>query len=373
MKIIGICIETRPDTLIDDDGNSWLPLFRKWGVTRVQLGIQHTNNSILKKINRGHSIEDGINAIEYLKDNCFKVDIHLMPDLPGATPKLDLEMIDNVFKHQLIQPDQIKIYPCEVTPWTIIKKWHDHGKYHPYAQTDERALLDVVKYAMETCPPWIRLPRVIRDIPTTYISGGNQYPNLRQMLNDELVKEDKMSMDIRYRECGRNTKYKVEDAIEVIRVIPNEKAFEYFISYESSDYKCIFGFLRLRISKNTSSNLEFKIFKENNVAMIREVHVYGNVTPVGHKKKDASQHKGLGGKLLEKAYSISKEHGCDSIAVISGIGVVNYYKKHGYEEKDHFMVKDIDYSEILYVSLFLLVVIPLALFCYTLYMMFTTM
>jgi histone acetyltransferase (RNA polymerase elongator complex component) len=72
IKIVGICIETRPDTLIDEFGVSWLPRFRKWGVTRVQLGVQHTSNSILKKINRGHTIQQAITAIEYLKDNGFK-------------------------------------------------------------------------------------------------------------------------------------------------------------------------------------------------------------------------------------------------------------------------------------------------------------
>lgn len=336
VRIIGICIETRPDTLIDDYGETWLRRFREWGVTRVQLGVQHTNNTILKKINRGHSIEDSSRAIQLLKDNCFKVDIHLMPDLPYSSPEEDKKMFEKVFNTPMLQPDQVKIYPCEVTPWTVIQQWHDSGKFKPYAQTNERALLDVVKYSMEICPPWIRLPRVIRDIPLTYIQGGNMYPNLRQMLTDELEKEGKITMDIRARECGRNTHYNINDARVLIRSYKTIHGKEYFISCESVDAKCIFGFLRLRIP-NDYKDTEFKCL--HNRGLIRELHVYGNVVPVGFNKNGVSQHKGIGRKLLQKAEQLSRLNRLKGTAVISGIGVTQYYEKMGYELDDTFMIK----------------------------------
>lgn len=358
VRIIGICIETRPDALFDDEGNSWLPRFRKWGVTRVQLGVQHTDNFILKRINRGHTVEDACNAIQYLKDNCFKVDIHLMPDLPNATPEKDIAMFDFAFKSPYLQPDQVKIYPCEVTPWTVIKQWHDSGKYVPYAESNERALLDVVKYGMTVCPPWIRLPRVIRDIPLTYIEGGNKYPNLRQMLNDEIEREGKTSMDIRYRECGRHPEYDPSYALLTIRDYYANGATEYFISYESADEKCLFGFIRLRIprkhktadddSSSVAVQREFDVLTDT-TGLIRELHVYGNVVPVGHKKTQDSQHKGFGTRLLETAEQIAKRDGCDNVVVISGIGVTEYYRKFGYTMKDTFMEKSLEnvsaYSE----------------------------
>ena len=341
-RIIGICIETRPDALFDDAGVSWLPRFRHWGVTRVQLGVQHTDNFILKRINRGHTIQQAEFAIKYLKDNCFKVDIHLMPDLPNATPEKDRAMFDYVFKSSSLQPDQVKIYPCEVTPWTVIKKWHDSGKYKPYAQTNERALLDVVKYAMEICPPWVRLPRIVRDIPSDYIQGGNKYPNLRQMLNDELKREGKTSMDIRFRECGRHPIYKPEDAILICRPYCSNGAIEQFISFESPDRKCIFGFLRLRIpNREGSGHQEFEVLSPE-TALIRELHVYGNVVPVGYKKARDSQHKGFGRRMMLLAEQKARERGCSSMAVISGIGVTEYYKKLGYTEIDTFMIKKFD-------------------------------
>lgn len=343
IKIIGICIETRPDALIDEGGDSWLYRFRKWGVTRVQLGVQHTDNEILKKLNRGHTIEDAEMAIKYLKDNCFKVDIHLMPDLPGTTPEKDMEMIDYAFISPNLQPDQAKIYFCEVTPWTVIQKWHQRGEYTPYAQTDEQSLFEVAKYALVKCPPWIRIPRMIRDIPLTYIEGGNMYPNLRQMLTKQIKTEGLDIMDIRERECGRNTKYNPNDAILTIRTYEANGAIEKFISFESEDEKCLFGFLRLRLPNKYNQDREFVCLK--NCALIRELHVYGNVTPVGFNKGDASQHNGFGKKMLYKAEEIAKYAGYKKIAVISGIGVMGYYEKLGYKYIDTFMIKSLSYNE----------------------------
>ena len=357
-RIIGICIETRPDALFDDKGVSWLPRFRKWGVTRIQLGVQHTDNFILKRINRGHTIEQAEEAIAYLKDNCFKIDIHLMPDLPNSSPEKDKKMFDYVFKTDKLQPDQVKIYPCEVVPWTVIKRWHDRGKFKPYAQTDERALFDVVKYGMEICPPWIRLPRVIRDIPLSYIQGGNMYPNLRQMLMEELKKEGKTIMEIRARECGRHPQYSIRESMIVIRPYMASGEKEYFISLESYDKKCIFGFIRLRIPRiDDDVKREFPVLTDT-TGLIRELHVYGNVIPVGCQKHRDTQHKGIGKHLLMIAEQTAKKEGCTGVAVISGIGVVNYYKKRGYTMKDTFMVKKFvryDMFDELFLTLFILI------------------
>ena len=262
VRIIGVCIETRPDAIWkDDEGIPWVHNFRKWGVTRIQLGIQTTNDAILKKINRGHTTDDAVIAIEYLKNNCFKIDGHIMPDLPGSSPELDYQLMRDIFCKEKWAMDQIKIYPCETVPWTVIKKWHDSGKYKPYAQTNERELLNVVKYGMELCPPWIRLPRVIRDIPLTYIEGGNMYPNLRQMLNAELENEGKYCKDLRTRSIGRNPGYNIKYGIYLFRSFKSSNGTEYFISKESLDERVVYGYLRLRIPSYESN--DFPVLHKN--------------------------------------------------------------------------------------------------------------
>jgi ELP3 family radical SAM enzyme/protein acetyltransferase len=320
VHIIGICIETRPDAMNDN----WIRHFRKCGVTRIQLGIQSTHDHILKKINRGHTIKQGIDAIEMLKDLAFKIDIHIMPDLPYSRPELDKEMMDYVYT--VLQPDQIKLYPCAVVPWTKIEKWYNDGKWTPYTPVQ---LKEVMDYAMSTCPDWIRLPRVIRDIPNAYIQAGNKITNLRQQLV--------VSNDIRSREIERHTEYFNRPGKIFIE---KYSAHDYFISYESHDKVALFGFIRLRLPKEKQEKNNNTLFKcLNGKALIRELHVYGFNTAVGEQSR-ASQHLGIGTKLLKKAESIAYWRGYPGIAVISGEGVKEYYFKKGYYDKETYMVKD---------------------------------
>lgn len=335
--IIGICIETRPDALDDD----WLKRFREWGITRIQLGAQHVDNKILKKINRGHTIEQLLWAMQYLQDNCFKIDIHIMPDLPGATPQIDKEMFDYVYS--IVCPDQMKVYPCEVVPWTIIEKWYKKGTYVPYFEKNSQDLIDVVRYSMEKCPNWMRLPRVVRDIPSDYIECGNTHANLRQMIDNKLDKEGIVSMDIRSREIGRHSNYYNKPANYSTTYYYANKGHNYFIEYESYDKRAIFGFIRLRFVEKENMT-RFDILK--NRGLIRELHVYGDTTAVNTYGKRGCQHTGIGQGLLKLAEQKTMEQGLYGIVVISGEGVKGYYEKLGYREVETFMIKDFPFWKV---------------------------
>jgi ELP3 family radical SAM enzyme/protein acetyltransferase len=347
VHIIGICIETRPDALSDQ----WINHFRESGVTRIQLGVQSTHNHILKKINRGHTVETALEAMEYLKNFGYKIDIHIMPDLPYTTPELDRQMFD--YTYSVLQPDQIKIYPCAVVPWTIIEKWYNQGKWVPYTP---EVLKGVMDYGMMNCPDWIRLPRVIRDIPGVYIQAGNKKTNLRQTLE--------VSRDIREREIERHSEYYNKPARIFIEEYTNDDNWEkgikdYFISYESMDKVALFGFIRLRLPSKDSfeknnftinneilsaPHILFKVLKDK--ALIRELHVYGYNTEVG-KESRASQHRGIGTKLLKEAEKIARRNFYSGIVVISGEGVKEYYRKKGYKEQDTYMYKEFMVNKII--------------------------
>jgi ELP3 family radical SAM enzyme/protein acetyltransferase len=226
-----------------------------------------------------------------------------------------------------------------VVPFTVLDKWHKAGRFKPYADEDPRQLIEVVKYAMKICPPWVRMPRIIRDIPLEYINGGNKHSNLRQMITDELEKEGTSIMEIRSREIGRHLEYRYEDAKYVTRKYIVGGGIEYFLSLESKDKKVIFGFLRLRIPPK-DHNPVFDCLKEK--GMIRELHVYNQLTVVGSKSQNGNmgtQHRGTGKKLLKMAESISWRHGLKGTAVITGEGVRGYYHKRGYWDEDTFVVK----------------------------------
>ena len=333
VKIIGICAETRPDTLSEE----WIKFFRKSGTTRIQLGVQHSNNAILKKINRGHTFEDSCRAVKILKDNCFKIDIHIMPDLPGATPELDRIMFDTILNTSIIAPDQVKIYPTEIVPWTKIKKWHDEGLYTPYSDKNPRLLVDVVKDAVKLTNYYTRISRIVRDIPLSYISGGNMCCNLRQVIQDELNSENFHTKDIRQREIGRNPHYRFKLSRYFITRYIGSNAIEYFISLESFDRKALFGFIRLRIPPKDHKPYFNTLNKKG---LIRELHVYNWIVPVKRKAtKSASQHKGVGKHLLTIAEWVAWFHNLQGVAVITGEGVRTYYHKRKYYDSESFAVK----------------------------------
>lgn len=328
-RIIGLTLETRPDNITLEE----LQQFRYYGCTRVQLGIQHTCNAILKKINRKCTVEDAKRAIQLLKDCCFKIDIHIMPNLPGSSPEKDKEMFHTLLHNQDLQVDDWKIYPCGIVPFTKIEKWYKEGTYVPYSHDE---LIELLIWVKARVPEKIRLNRVIRDIPNTYITGGTYVTNLRQVLQNKMKERNLVCKCIRCREVKNNkTAVNEDDCIRRIRKYTESDGTEYFISYESKDRTYIYGFCRLRLCKNPGLGA----FKDlAHCALIRELHVYGNVMS---KNTDKSiQHSGLGKRMLQTAETLALVNGYRRMCVISGIGVKNYYKNIGYNAVSHnFMVK----------------------------------
>ena len=370
-KIIGICIETRPDAILldDEDGILWIKTLLNWGVTRLQLGVQHIDNDILKKINRGHNVEKVIEAIEICKNNCFKIDIHIMPDLPGSNPEKDKAMFDELYNSDKYQPDQMKVYPCEVVPWTVIENWYNSGKYTPYGE-DKDVIQEVLSYSMKMSPPWIRLPRVMRDIPDQYISAGLKCGNMRQNIEGE---PGFVGKDIRSREIGRHPQYMLKDAQLFVRKYAASNGTEYFISFESKDNIALFGFCRLRILHVKDNKHSVYSPTLYNMGLIRELHVYGSLVGVNQLHNtniQGIQHNGIGKKLIQKAEQISfLRHFKRGTVVISGIGVRGYYEKQGYALRNNYMIKQFEIYKLYYygVGIFLGIIYNIIVLLITLY------
>jgi len=336
-RIIGLTVEFRPDSVTKQE----LINLRSYGCTRVQLGVQHIDNDVLKGVNRKCTTERFKKALQLLKNSCYKVDIHIMPNLPFSSPQKDRDMmnsflglntpikkeyIDDIewehydIREPDISADQWKLYPCETVPYTDIEQWYREGKYIPYDKDELYSILYDAKRAMY---PWIRTNRIIRDIPLGYVIASSDRPNTGQMLLDDLKKNGHHCMCIRCRE----TKEKHWDGNYQI-VVRHYKASggnEYFISAESKDKLTLYGFTRLRLGEPATH-----IFPElEGCALIRELHVYSNMNPVG-EDINTVQHKGIGKKLISMAETISKNNGYNNIAVISGVGSQRYYEKLGY-------------------------------------------
>lgn len=348
--IIGLTIETRPDYITDDN----LIEFRECGITRVELGFQHTDNKILKKINRQHTVEDSVIGIAKLLACGFKVDIHLMPGLPGTDYEMDKEMVYQVMTNIKFRADQFKWYPVVVTPHTVIKEWYDNNRYQPWIENIDD-LVELTIYFKTLLNPWNRTNRIQRDFTEDFICGGSTKSNLGEMASTEMNKRNIKSCGIREREV-RNNIVDMNSIEMVIREFDSytlssegeeDIAKEIFISFEANNREFILGFLRLRLDKNSGLNI-FDELKE--CAMIRELHVYGKmsiVNPVhdninNEQKNDHVQHLGLGTKLMNKAKELSVKNGYKKISVIAGVGVRNYYRnKHGFYDGKYYLLCDL--------------------------------
>jgi len=324
-KIIGLTLETRPDTI---DAAELLRL-RRYGCTRVQLGVQHTDDQVLKRINRGCTTADTVTALKRLKDACYKIDIHLMPNLPGATAAVDRAMFERVLSDPQLQADQWKVYPTQVVPWTVIKRWFEAGSYVPYASDQ---MFEVLMQVKSRVHPWIRLNRVVRDIPMQYVSGGLDVPNLREDLLVEMRHKGLTCRCIRCREPGAASKKVLPQQTLVRRVYAASGGAEHFVSIESADRATLLGFVRLRLPPPWSDAPEHQPpFEElRGAALVRELHVYGQLIATADKSNADAQHTGLGRTLMAEAEATARAHGFRRVAVIAGVGSRGYYRKLGY-------------------------------------------
>jgi histone acetyltransferase (RNA polymerase elongator complex component) len=376
-RIIGLTIETRPDNITSESIQDYC----RWGVTRVQIGVQHYDDKILKNINRKCYTKDTIRAIRLLKQCGFKIVVHLMPDLPGSDPLLDKWMFDQALTNPDLQFDDVKLYPTAVCktsdPKLIVKSkiadWYNEGKFIPYGEKNLDDLIDVLTYYKTRIHPWVRIQRLVRDIPSKGIEAGyHKMSNLRQYIQDKMAKNNQKCYCIRCMEIGDKElddikpmlvvrKYDASDGIEYHLTIESHKmnildsiyyylfqvyAFIYYLitgyvkyfSGNKRSYDGLYGFLRLRIDPNPGGNIIQEI---NGCALVRELHIYGQALGVG-KDGFGSQHRGFGMKLMNVAENIAAMHNFKKVAVIAGVGVREYYKnKCGYHLGNTFMLKEI--------------------------------
>ncbi len=371
-RVIGVTPETRPDQINYDT----IKFLREVGATRVQIGVQHSDDNILRHINRGCYHRHTIRAIQMLKDNGLKCDIHLLldtaypPEYEGKMPEIDRDMLQLFNTDPALKVDQMKIYPCVVTPHTKIKEWFEQGIYKPYGGNRPidkmvyKRMSKEEKFAWRmTNPlykniydfysqihPSVRVNRIFRDIPVTMICGGTTNAGMRSEIDRDMEDFDSGSAIgcIRRREAGNHHNIKrAPQGKPILKVLEfdSSSGTEYFISWETDEAKPIlYSFLRLRLSHNSGKTHTGKVIFPELVdcALVRELHTYGKIQPCKENLKyyqdkgllfgnsKAVQHKGFGRKLLEKAEEIARSKGYTKMAVIAGVGVRQYYRAQGF-------------------------------------------
>ena len=335
-RCIGLTAETRPDQICHEKIDHLID----YGVTRIEIGVQTVFDDVYEKMQRGHTTKDTINAFQFIKDSGLKLTAHMMPGLPGSSVERDIKAFDILFNSDDYHPDEVKIYPTMVIPGTKLHQDYLDGKYEPLTNESTARLIATVK---ENVPPYVRIKRILRDIPAHQIAAGPNKSDLRLDILSILEKEGKKCRCIRCREVGHFIYKKNQDInskdIELIhRQYKASKGIEHFLSYEDTKNDVIIGFLRLR---ELSENVIRPEFKNIPTIVVRELHVYGELLGLRSTYKGDLQwqHRGYGRELLLKAEEIGKEKDYSKISVISGIGVREYYRKHGYSLDGPYMSK----------------------------------
>jgi elongator complex protein 3 len=278
-------------------------------------------------------------ATRLLKDAGYKCDYHMMPQLPGTTPKSDEHQLKEIFRNTDYRPDMLKIYPCTVLKNSPLHRWWKEGRYKPYSNA---RLKEVIITAKRAIPRYCRISRIIRDIPSDSICAGNPVTSLRQEIQGEIAERGLSCACLRCREIGR--KLKDIPALAQSPTLTFDDTYEasggeeHFLSIEDPDRKAVFAFCRLRLP-GPNDELTAPLPELKDAAFLRELHTYGHLVPIDESDPTAAQHKGYGKRLMSEAEHIAREAGFDKMAVISGIGVRAYYRKLGYRLQGTYMVK----------------------------------
>ena len=336
VRNVGLTIETKPDWCKQPHVDQML----RFGATRVEIGVQVIDDEIYTVTNRGHTVDDVVEAFQVSRDAGFKIVAHMMPGLPGSSFEHDIESFRLLFQDPRFRPDMLKIYPCLVMEGTELYEWWKKGIYEPYDTEKAAELIALVK---EFVPPWVRIMRVHREFPVQLITAGVKSGNLRELALGKLRERGKKCRCIRCREIGhRILKEKIVVSPSEVQPMSLEyeasEGKEVFISYEEPETDSLIAYIRLRLPSSKAHRPEVTAA----TAIIRELHVYGTEVPIGRKNQDGWQHLGFGRRLLEEAETYAKNAGSKRILVLSALGTKAYYGKLGYDSVGPYMGKSLN-------------------------------
>jgi len=325
-RMVGLTVETRPDWCDD----RVLPFLLDAGVTRVEIGVECLHDGVLDAVGRAHDGNDVARATADARDRGLKVCYHWMIGLPGMDPSADLADFRRLWDEPEFRPDLLKIYPTLVLPGTpLFDDWRA-GRYRPYdTETAARVLAEMKRLV----PPWVRIQRIQRDIPSRLIAAGVRASNVRQLALARLRASGFDCRCLRCREAGRRAAPPPESYRLTRTEYPAADGTEVFFAWEEPETDTVAGFLRLRYPSRRDGGLPDPV--------VRELKVVGSEVAVGAAagRPTDYQHRGFGGALLEAAESEAADRGFPGLYVTSAVGTREYYRAHGYSRAGPHMRK----------------------------------
>jgi elongator complex protein 3 len=317
-RCVGLVLETRPDHVTEEE----VIRLRRLGATKIQLGVQSLDDEILEANRRGHGIAETRRAFDLLRRAGFKLHVHWMANLLGATPASDCEDFPRLFDDAAFRPDELKLYPCSLIETAELMGPWKRGEWKPYSEAE---LLEVVAASLPKVPRYCRVTRVIRDISSDDIVVVNKRTNFRHIAEQEIERRGQTLVEIRHREIRGEDFDAAQLELRETEYITGSGR-EVFLEYVTATDRIV-GFLRLLLPSKPSF-----IDELGDRALVRELHVYGGSVRIGAEHGGAAQHRGLGALLLDRAESIAAAAGHDTLSVISAIGTRDYYRKQRFSD-----------------------------------------
>ncbi len=331
-RSVGLTVETKPDWCRPEHVDTLL----SYGVTKVEIGVQALRDEILARSNRGHTVQDTLDAFRVARDSGLKVAAHMMPGLPGSNPEEDLADLLRLFEDESLRPDMMKLYPTTVVRGTALARMCEAGLYEPY---DLETVVRLIAEMKVHVPPWHRIMRIQREIPEGDIAAGNKAGNLRELVLARVKRDGHSCGCIRCREVAMGSPSEIEGDLVLRREsYPASGGTESFFAYEYEKTSKIAGFVRMRSPSPRAHRAELR----SRACIVRELKVYGRVVSVGSRDEQAFQHRGLGRSLLEAAEEEARAaFDAGTLVIMSAVGTRNYYRKFGYERLGPYMAKNL--------------------------------
>ncbi|HEY6009834.1 MAG TPA: radical SAM protein [Nitrospirota bacterium] len=184
-QVSGIRLSTRPDCITGEI----LTRLKDSHVDIVELGVQSMDDHVLALSGRGHTAEDSVKAVRLLKEYDLAVGLQLMPGLPGDTPDIFLNTVEDVIA---LKPDFVRLYPALVIRDTPLAELYKTGRYIPLHLDDAVSLCRsaLLKFEQEDIEV-IRIglqPTEELERPGT-IMAGPYHPAFRQLVESSLLLE----------------------------------------------------------------------------------------------------------------------------------------------------------------------------------------
>ena len=329
-RCVGLTIESKPDWCEPEH----VDLMLRYGVTRLEIGVQSLHDEPLKASNRGHTVQDSVEAFRVARDAGLKVCAHMMPGLPGSNPEWDLQDLIRLFSDEAFKPDMMKLYPTLVVRDTALAQLHLAGLYTPYGLEN---VVDLLAEMKTHVPRWHRIMRIMREIPEKDIVAGADAGNLRELVLRRLAEKGRRCECIRCREVALDSPASLQDddLMMMKEEYPASGGTEVFASFEYKKAGKIAAFIRMRRPSDAAHRREVQ-----GACIVRELKVYGSVVPVAARNDSAWQHRGLGGALLgEMERHAHDEFGARRMLVTSAVGTRAYYRRFGYEREGPYVAK----------------------------------